>query len=69
MGMPIAKKCELCAVGTKNCYETIIEYDNHVRTYHNTDTGLLGDRWKCNVCSEFFVSCGDLTKHKNAVGH
>lgn len=67
MGMPVAKKCQICANAATpiNVYfETIEGYNNHIKDKHNNDpTKYIADAYRCNKCAQYFDDCASLTQH------
>ncbi len=61
MGMPVAKKCDVC----KNVdlyFERIEDYNIHVRDNH-TGIPYLGDAYRCNVCHQYFDDVNSFLNH------
>jgi len=63
MGMPNAKKCVDCENNDiRICFETIESYNCHRKLEHS-NTGLIGDAYKCNNCGLYFDTKTALSSH------
>lgn len=61
--MPVAKKCVHCNPATY--YESIAEYNNHLKVAHQAESEYIGDAYKCDECGAgYFDTCAALESHK-----
>ncbi len=71
MGMPTAIKCRYCETNSANpvniYFETIEDYNNHIKEVHNITIEFLGTACKCPICNTYHDTCNALATHLSSV--